>query len=141
MNAVTKHNQQYKGQSGHDGGAPDPWGFVAMLLTLKPTATPEQAEKMTKVLEAFPPSQKAIRAFVPCCRVRKCHSSAKKKLLFKLSRVPGIIAGAEKNALEDIVTVMLIARGLQPLQGQAPRGSLERRAQELLEQLGKAGSR
>ena len=62
------------------------------------------------------------------------------KLIFKLQRVPIIISEEEKNALEDDVTTLLTGTGLEPLYGQALRGTLECRAQQILELLGQAGS-
>ena len=140
MRAASLHNDKYRGQSGHDGGAPDPWAFAAMAMALKPNMSEEHAKCVDTLLARLPPTEKLIRAFVPCVRVEKCHSSAKKKLYFKLQRVPGLVTEEQKNEIEDICSLALVKAGFEPLHGMAPRGSLERKAQEILERLGKAGS-
>ena len=111
-----------------------------MLMTIDNTATQEANAVFQKFKDVFPPTDPSVRIAVPVCRLQKCHDSKKMKLFIKLQRVPPKLAEVDKNLVEDAIIATLSAMGGERLVGQAPRGALERRAQELLSLLGESST-
>ena len=111
-----------------------------LVVLLGNAACPEPCKKaFTEFLEKFPPpaepgpSSEALQAVVPCCRLNKAYDESVKKLYFRLS-------GPGHDELEAHVCAAIAAiytkKQAKRMYGQAPKGSLEKRAQELLTQLG-----
>ena len=109
-----------------------------LLMTIESDAPPESANVLKTFKNTFPPSELAVRVAVPVCRVQKCHDSKEMKLFIKRQRAPNKFNEDEKNLVEDAIMVTLAKMGGERLVGQAPRGALERRAQELLNLLGES---
>ena len=132
----TKHAERTRDKSGHDEGGPDGPALVALMLLLVRTSavTDEEKAVIEAFLARFPPptspegaaATKELQKAVPCCKVQKMHSSAFFKLYVRLPY---------DKAVEQLLEKHLCARGCKQLLGQAPRGALERRIQDLLKDL------
>ena len=80
-------------------------------------------------MNSHPPRSPKLLGCVLCCRINKMYEDSNKKLFLRLGR-------DSSNAyltLEEIVTENLEKLQGERLYGQAPKGSLEREAQELLD--------
>eukprot|EP00972_Heterocapsa_arctica_P003525 524234-Heterocapsa_arctica.AAC.1 len=131
-----RHADRTRGKSGHDEGGPDGPALVAVLHTIMKSCqlSPEEKEAITNFLTQFPPptvatgaaAPAALQRAVPCCKVQKMHSSSHFKLFVRLPY---------HQSLEDILEKHLTTRGSKQFFGQAPRGALEKKAQELLKEL------
>ena len=133
--ARKQHADRTRGQSGHKEGAPDEYAFVAMLLVIREEAQALAATKdpkaiaMVKQIDLFlsnnKPKDGTIAAIVGMCKLNDMHVSTHKKLFLKL-RDP---------ELERVCAEFLCTKG-ERMWGQAPRGSLERKAMDLMQKLG-----
>ncbi|CAK0874673.1 unnamed protein product, partial [Prorocentrum cordatum] len=130
--AARARNDKYKGQSGHNGGSPHAHSFIALLLALHGHGDPEHKKNIETFMGGFSPENRHIQQVVGCCVRQQAFKSDRRKLFFKLLRAPGLTE-ADKNVLEDIVDKLLTTNGAVRKLGRAPRGSLERRAQQLLD--------
>ena len=90
--------------------------------------TPTGQNAITDSFDAHPPKDKKLAAAVRCCRVQEAWGGTHVKFDFRLSPA--------KITFETNVTTALEQSGGDRLYGQAPRGSLERKALDLLQKLG-----
>ena len=132
--ARAKHAEVTRGQSGHKEGPPDGYAFVAILVAISesPTCQPHETNAIAQFLSDHPPKSEALMRYVLCCRVQDAYSKEYKKVYLKLA--------PECKNLEDPVQSAIKRMGGEQFFGQAPRGSLERRAQELLTALDPASA-
>jgi len=124
--AKTKHADATRGQSGHKEGAPDGFCLVAILLFLHDShsCNAEQCSAIQQFLTERPHKSEALQRDVLCCKVQEAFAKEFKKIYLRLA--------PECKAIEELITEQMKKLGGEVLYGQAPRGSLERRAQELL---------
>ena len=76
------------------------------------------------------PGDPKLQGCVLCCRTNACHDKKKTKLYIRLARN----SAGGYGIIEETLTKFLEAQG-ERLYGQAPKGSLEREAQQLLDEL------
>ncbi|CAK0863453.1 unnamed protein product, partial [Prorocentrum cordatum] len=117
------HADRTKGKSGHDEGGPDPWAFIVLLIEASTSEHIEEGDlaKIRTFLAAHPPPsdprggpasdelQEAVKLFI---RVHPKYVE-----------------------LENIVIKHFRGMKCKQYFGQAPRGALERRAQDLFKDL------
>jgi len=133
--ATKLHADRTRGKSGHGEGAPDPLAFAAVLVECSKRADEPQKKTIVEFCTAYQPGSPVLQHIVPCCRLQKCHDSSKVKLFLKLRRGAGL-SDRDASILEDVVMGIAVASGGEQLHGQATRGAMERRAQDLLKELG-----
>ena len=125
--ARSLHADRTRGQSGHKEGQPDEYALVALLLAVK-----ENAGELQRLIDVFladhPPKDPKLASAVKVCRVQNMHVSTHKKMFLRLAD--------EHKPLEQALVAALVADGGMQLFGQAPRGSLERKAIDLMQKLG-----
>lgn len=139
--AIQVHADRTRGRSGHKEGGPDPFAFFGLVRVLQARANPQQSERLAQLQTAFPPGLD-VQMFVPVCVTQKCHDAKFKKIFIKLQAVPNKIGDVDVRAVEDIVHLLMTAKpSITYLPGMCPRGSLERRAQEILNLLGEASDK
>ena len=122
------HAERTRGQSGHKEGQPDEYALVALLLALKPNADAQLQQLIDDFLTDHPPKDPKLAQAVKVCRVQNMHVSTHKKLFLRLAD--------DQKPLEQALVAALVADGGEQLFGQAPRGSLERKAIDLMQKLG-----
>ena len=122
------HAERTRGKSGHQEGQPDEYALVALLLCLKPNLSASDQEIIEHFLVSHPPKAAQLAGAVKVCRVQGMHVSTHKKLFLRLSD--------EHKDLEKALVTALKADGGIQLYGQAPRGSMERKALDLMQKLG-----
>ena len=123
------HATRTRGKPGHGEGSPDEYAFVGTCLALHQNMQDVAGQKAIKeFLDAHPHKDKKLVAAVRCCRVQEAWGGTHVKFYFRLS--PAYIA------FEMNVLTALGQSGGDRLYGQAPRGSLERKALDLLQKFG-----
>ncbi|CAK0865233.1 unnamed protein product [Prorocentrum cordatum] len=135
--AYTIHADRTKGKSGHDEGGPDPWAFIVLLIEASTSEQIEEGDlaKIRTFLAAHPPpsdprggpASDELQEAVPCCKLQKMYNSNQVKLFIRVH--PKYVE------LENIVIKHLRGMKCKQYFGQAPRGALERRAQDLFKDL------
>ena len=126
--ARSLHADRTRGQSGHKEGQPDEYALVALLLAVKENAGDELQRLIDVFLADHPPKDPKLASAVKVCRVQNMHVSTHKKMFLRLAD--------EHKPLEQALVAALVADGGMQLFGQAPRGSLERKAIDLMQKLG-----
>ena len=122
------HADRTRGQSGHQEGQPDEYALVALLLAVKPRADEHLQELTETFLAEHPPKDTKLAGAVKVCRIQSMHVSTHKKLFLRLAD--------QHKVLEEALVAALVKDGGVQLFGQAPRGSLERKAIDLMQKLG-----
>jgi len=130
--ARVQHANRTRGKSGHDEGGPDGPAFCALVLSLITGAGQEHKQVMEQFLKDHPPpgdaaASIALQRAVPICTLQKMHSSDSFKLFFRLPL---------HKPLQDAVEACLVKLQFRQYHGQAPRGAMERRVQDLMKELG-----
>lgn len=122
------HADRTRGQSGNKEGQPDEYALVALLLAVKPNADLDFQQLIDDFLTGHPPKDPRLASAVKVCRVQNMHVSTRKKLFLRLAD--------DHMSLEEALVAALVSDGGVQLFGQAPRGSLERKAMDLMQKLG-----
>ena len=122
------HADRTRGHSGHQEGQPDEYALVALLLCLKANLGAADQEIIERFLASHPPKASQLAGAVKVCRVQNVRVSTHKKLFLRLS-------DEHKDMEKALVSALVADRGIQ-LFGQAPRGSMERKAMDLMQKLG-----
>ena len=148
--ASAAHNNKTRGHKGHKEGGPDPLAFMSLLVKAAEKEAQNIEEQDRASLDAFcrmhPPGGKGdiIQFAVTTCRLQKCweHEKNGYKLFIQIRSHPGMPMTSAPGTLSkenvDNALMRLFGKseGITQLMGQAPRGSLERRAQVLIDELG-----
>ena len=123
------HATRTRGKSGHGEGSPDEYAFVGTCLAVHQILHDVPTQNTIKeFLDAHPPKDKKLAAAVRCCRVQEAWGGTHVKFYLRLS--PAYIS------FETNIMTAFEQSGGDRLYGQAPRGSLERKALDLLHKLG-----
>ena len=103
---------------------------MALLLAIriKTNADAQLQQLVDDFLTERPPKDPWLAQAVELCRVQNTRISTRKKLLLRLAD--------EYKPLEEALVAALVKDGGVQLFGQAPRGSLERQAIDLMQKLG-----
>ena len=125
------HATRTRGKSGHGEGSLDECASLRTCLALY--QSPQDATGQNAIndfLDAHPPQKsKKLAAAVRCCRVQEAWERGT-HVKFYLRLSPAY------NTFETSIMIALEQSGGDRLCGQAPRGSLERKALDLLQRLG-----
>ena len=109
--------------------SPDEYAFVRTCLALHQILQDAHGQNtINEFLDAHPPKDKKLAAAVRCCRVQEAWGQTHVKFYFRLSLA--------YITFETNIMTAFEQSGGDRLYGQAPRGSLERKALDLLQNLG-----
>lgn len=108
-------------------GQPHCHAWIALLEALNSQATPQEKETLEQHVQACCSSPAAVACNVHVCRVKKCYDQSKMKICLAVNEsVLPVVQIFERHVKNH--------HG-KTLHGQAPKGGLEREAQNFLDQL------
>ena len=124
---IKLHADITRGKKGHKEGAPGPFAFMKLLSVIVQRLPEEDKIVIQQFAASHPPKSPQVQSDILCMKHEVCYDKEHAKLYFKMQ--------PEYRQVELIVHKALVASGGQHLVGSAPRGSLERRAQEIIDKM------
>lgn len=124
------------GKKGHGQGAPDGWGFIALATVSRDSGIyapeTEEYQKLTAFIALHHTAPSSLEPYVSLCNASDGHNSESGKIEIGAKGHADVL-----QVYHWIIGALQKEEGTQVRFGRAPRGSLARKSQHLIDKIGK----